>query len=97
VKKKTGPAAADLADKAALTGAEKEAEVIVLGYFTEAKVGGWGPRHALGLARGDRGWQSGLLHMHIIYAATTPVSTGLVPCPLLALLVGPVRLDGTVH
>jgi protein disulfide-isomerase A1 len=37
VKKKTGPAAADLADKAALTAAEKEAEVIVLGYFTEAK------------------------------------------------------------
>jgi hypothetical protein len=38
VKKKTGPAAADMADKAALTAAEKEAEVIVLGYFTEKKV-----------------------------------------------------------
>lgn len=38
VKKKTGPPAADMADKAALTAAEKEAEVIVLGYFTEAKV-----------------------------------------------------------
>jgi len=37
VKKKTGPAAADLADKAALTAAEKDAEVILLGYFTEAK------------------------------------------------------------
>jgi protein disulfide-isomerase A1 len=37
VKKKTGPAAADMADKAALTAAEKEAEVIVLGYFTEKK------------------------------------------------------------
>lgn len=50
VKKKTGPAAADLADKAALTAAEKEAEVIVLGYFTEAKVGaacvlGWSQPH----------------------------------------------------
>jgi hypothetical protein len=39
VKKKTGPAAADIADKTALTAAEKEAEVIVLGYFTEKKVG----------------------------------------------------------
>jgi len=37
VKKKTGPPAADLADKAALTAAEKDAEVIVLGYFTETK------------------------------------------------------------
>ena len=40
VKKKTGPPAADIADKAALTAAEKDAEVIVLGYFTETKVGG---------------------------------------------------------
>lgn len=39
VKKKTGPPAADMADKAALTAAEKEAEVLVLGYFTELKVG----------------------------------------------------------
>lgn len=39
VKKKTGPAAADMADKAALAAAEKEAEVLVLGYFTETKVG----------------------------------------------------------
>jgi hypothetical protein len=38
VKKKTGPAAADMADKAALAAAEKEAEVLVLGYFTETKV-----------------------------------------------------------
>jgi hypothetical protein len=44
VKKKTGPAAADMADKAALTAAEKEAEVIVLGYFTEKKVSR-GPRN----------------------------------------------------
>jgi hypothetical protein len=48
VKKKTGPAAADLADKAALTAAEKEAEVIVLGYFTEAKVGWLRPPPCLG-------------------------------------------------
>lgn len=48
VKKKSGPAAADLADKAALTAAEKEAEVIVLGYFTEAKVGWLGPPPCLG-------------------------------------------------
>lgn len=38
MKKKTGPAAADMADKAALAAAEKEAEVLVLGYFTETKV-----------------------------------------------------------
>jgi hypothetical protein len=38
IKKKTGPAAAPLADKAALDEAEK-AEVIVVAYFKELKVG----------------------------------------------------------
>jgi len=38
VKKKTGPPAADVADKAALTAVEKDAEVVILGYFTEFKV-----------------------------------------------------------
>lgn len=38
VKKKTGPAAATIEDKDALTAAEKDAEVIVIGYFKEFKV-----------------------------------------------------------
>jgi hypothetical protein len=39
VKKKTGPAAADVADKDALTDAEKGAEVLAIGYFKDLKVG----------------------------------------------------------
>lgn len=39
VKKKTGPAAATIEDKAGLEAAEKESEVLVLGYFKELKVG----------------------------------------------------------
>lgn len=38
VKKKTGPAAATLEDKAALAAAEKDSEVLVLGYFKDFKV-----------------------------------------------------------
>jgi hypothetical protein len=38
VQKKTGPAAATVADKDALTAAEKGAEVLVLGYFKDFKV-----------------------------------------------------------
>jgi len=38
IKKKTGPAAADLKDKDALAAAEKANEVLVLGYFKELKV-----------------------------------------------------------
>jgi hypothetical protein len=38
VQKKTGPAAATLADKDALAAAEKGAEVLVLGYFKDFKV-----------------------------------------------------------
>jgi protein disulfide-isomerase A1 len=37
VKKKTGPAAATIEDKDALTAAEKDAEVIVIGYFKDFK------------------------------------------------------------
>lgn len=42
VKKKTGPAAADVADKDALTAAEKGAEVLAIGFFKELKVGARG-------------------------------------------------------
>jgi hypothetical protein len=38
VQKKTGPAAATIADKDALSTAEKGAEVLVLGYFKDFKV-----------------------------------------------------------
>jgi hypothetical protein len=38
VKKKTGPAAATLADKDALAAAEKEHEIIVVAYYKELKV-----------------------------------------------------------
>lgn len=42
IKKKTGPAAATLADKDALAAAEKEHEVIAVAYFKELKVRGRG-------------------------------------------------------
>lgn len=38
VKKKTGPAAATIEDKDGLAAAEKESEVIVIGYFKDFKV-----------------------------------------------------------
>lgn len=38
VKKKTGPAAATIEDKDGLAKAEKESEVLVLGYFKDFKV-----------------------------------------------------------
>jgi hypothetical protein len=41
VKKKTGPAAAEVADKDALAAAEKGAEVLAVGYFKEYKVHWW--------------------------------------------------------
>eukprot|EP00878_Enallax_costatus_P040642 GHUV01046972.1.p1 GENE.GHUV01046972.1~~GHUV01046972.1.p1 ORF type:complete len:251 (-),score=40.12 GHUV01046972.1:287-1039(-) len=41
VKKKTGPAAATIEDKDGLSAAEKDSEVIVIGYFKDFKVSEW--------------------------------------------------------
>eukprot|EP00879_Flechtneria_rotunda_P027870 GHRR01029905.1.p1 GENE.GHRR01029905.1~~GHRR01029905.1.p1 ORF type:complete len:129 (-),score=34.02 GHRR01029905.1:667-1053(-) len=39
IKKKTGPAAATIEDKDSLAAAEKESEVVVIGYFKDFKAG----------------------------------------------------------